>query len=72
MQAGGTIECIRTNEDELFMRAPQIIVIVLFALSLGASMASHGKPSRENFVNSLIGALIMMSLLYWGGFWSVK
>lgn len=49
---------------------PQIIVIVLFTLSLGMSLADDGKmkTKKESFFASLISSGIMLFLLYWGGF----
>jgi hypothetical protein len=52
------------------MNAPQIIVIVMFTISLTASAFLHDeyKTGKHNFFVDLIGAAIMLSLLFWGGF----
>ena len=54
------------------MKAPQILTIVLFAMSLGLSLARHGKPKKgkENFWAALIAAAMEIGLLIWGGFFS--
>lgn len=54
------------------MRLPQILLIGLYAMSLGISMSDHGKPKtgKENFGYSLIGVILTLGLLYWGGFFS--
>lgn len=52
------------------MGVPQIAIIVLYALSLGMSMAQHGKPrtGKHDFWGSLITTIIMLAILRWGGF----
>lgn len=51
------------------MGAPQILVIVLLSIGLYRSASQHGQPDTPiNFWATLIGAAIMGSLLYWGGF----
>lgn len=52
------------------MKAPQIIIIGLYAASLGISLADHGKPKvgKNNFWISFISAGMMLGLLWWGGF----
>lgn len=54
------------------MKAPQIIIIVLYALSLGVHMAKHGEPKdgKYNFVSSLITCAIIFGCLWWGGFFA--
>ena len=50
------------------MRWPQIAVIVLYALSLGITLAKHGEPqSPYNFWTSLLGVAIAVGLLIAGG-----
>ena len=53
------------------MRAPQIIMIVIFALGLFISLENHGKPKQgtDNFFLTLLGTAINIALLWWGGFW---
>ena len=52
---------------------PQIVMIVLFAMSLGISAATHGKPKDGNnsFFLSLLSVVIQVAILWWGGFFSV-
>ena len=53
------------------MNAPQIIYIVLMALSLGTIVAKHGEARRPyNFGVSLAAASIHLTLVWWGGFFS--
>ena len=53
------------------MRAPQIIMIVIYGLNLGISLTRHGEPKRgyESFWITLIGTAISYGILRWGGFW---
>lgn len=51
------------------MRAPQIILIVLYAMSLAISLCKHGEDKgKYNFWSSLIAAAIDVAILKWGGF----
>jgi hypothetical protein len=51
------------------MGAPQIIMIVLLALGVGISIASHGKPRPPHHgIASAVGAGVTAALLWWGGF----
>ena len=52
------------------MGYPQIILIVLYAMSFGITLARHGQ-SRPNYnVNMTLTAMTLnAALLYWGGFW---
>lgn len=52
------------------MSTPAIIYLAFVFLSLGVSMANHGKPKKgtESFWTSLIAVGISCGLLYWGGF----
>jgi hypothetical protein len=52
------------------MRAPQIIMIVLWAVVLYDAAVDHGKPKKGtcNFFASLISACGYAALLIWGGF----
>lgn len=54
------------------MEAPQIIVIVLYALSIGLTWAKHGTPEtgKHNVFSSVLSVALMSGLLWWGGFWS--
>ena len=52
------------------MKAPQIVLIVLYSLSLGISMSKHGKPREPyNFWTSFLAVIIEVAILWWGGFW---
>lgn len=52
---------------------PQITMIALLALGLGASIADHGKPrSAQNAWVSLISTALMAGLLYAGGFFAAS
>lgn len=46
-----------------------IIILVIYAISLGMSLAKHGeeKKGNENFWISLLSALIMIYLMYLAG-----
>ena len=54
----------------LTFHAPQVLLVVLFSLSLGLSIARHGQPEegRRNALYSLVSTAVMFALLYWGGF----
>lgn len=45
-----------------------IVVIVLYTLSLGVTLAKHGQQSKYNFWASLLSFGIIMFCLYMGGF----
>jgi len=52
---------------------PQIIVLCLLAMSLGISLVKDGEPKNENYSvwTSLLSAVILLGLLFWGGFFGV-
>ena len=52
------------------MKAPQIIMIILYAFNLGIELMKHGKvdEQKHSFWASLFGVAISVSLLVWGGF----
>lgn len=52
---------------------PQIVLLFLIAVDLGAVLVLHGKPKDEkhNFFMRLFDKLILIALLYWGGFFDV-
>jgi hypothetical protein len=54
------------------MGIPQIIIIVLLGINLGAGMVQHGKPKtgKNSFWVSLVACALEVSILWWGGFWS--
>lgn len=50
---------------------PSLILLGLFMLSLGTSIANHGNPrSDENAITTLISIAIWLVLLHWGGFFN--
>jgi hypothetical protein len=53
------------------MRAPQIITIVLMALSVSGSLSRHGEPKEGcyNAAKDILGIVVIAALLWWGGFW---
>lgn len=53
------------------MRAPQVIMIVMLSIGLGIDIVKHGesKTGKYNFVTTLIAQLLVVAILYWGGFW---
>ena len=52
------------------MKAPQIITICLMNFGLIWALVKDGKPKEGNysFIETLVGTLINIALLYWGGF----
>jgi len=52
------------------MTAPQIIILVLFAINLLVNANMHDKPrtNKYNFFTSLISISLNFLILYWGGF----
>lgn len=54
------------------MRIPQILIICLYMLDLGATLANHGKTELKeyNFGSRLVSCIIVIGLLVWGGFFS--
>lgn len=54
------------------MKIPQIIILILIAISLLVGAYQHGtKETKENnFFVHLISNGIVFSLLYWGGFFN--
>lgn len=54
------------------MGVPQILVIVLMAMSLGISLIKHGecRTGKYNFFVDLFAVAIEVAILYCGGFFS--
>lgn len=54
------------------MHAPQIILIIIYAMGFGITLVKHGQPREEtyNIWSFLISLGIQMGLLIWGGFFS--
>jgi len=53
---------------------PQILYLAMMLIGLGMTFAKHGEPKKLGIVNawySLIGALLVITLLYYGGFFAV-
>lgn len=49
---------------------PQGILLAIVCLEMGICMARFGEPKRDRYdlVDLLLGPAIMLSILYWGGF----
>ena len=49
---------------------PQMILLFLFFMSLGVSIAKHGQPKEGNYSvrDNVISLAIVITLLWWGGF----
>lgn len=53
------------------MGIPQIIIIVLMAVSFGITIAKDGEERDPyNWWQAFISIVIMMLLLWWGGFFT--
>ena len=52
------------------MGIPQILTVILYALSAGMHLERHGETRMEtyNFWTALFALAIKMALLIWGGF----
>lgn len=52
------------------LHAPQIIFLFMMFLGIGISMARFGQQKTDcyDLTDVLIGPLIVIGLLYWGGF----
>ena len=51
------------------MGTPQIILIVLIAMSGTVVLLNHGKPRpHSNFPIWCVAASVQVGLMYWGGF----
>lgn len=52
------------------MGVPQLLLIGLYALSLGCHLAKHGErhATNYNFFVALLSTTLQMLLLWWGGF----
>lgn len=49
---------------------PQIIIIIIYAISLGINISNHGKEQKpKNAWADFIALIIFVTLLWWGGFW---
>ena len=51
---------------------PQLIILAIYMLDLGISLAKHGEPKKGkySFWTTLIGSLIGLYILNCGGFFS--
>lgn len=52
------------------MNAPQIILVSLWLVGIGHTIAKHGKPreGKHDAVASSIALVIVLAILWWGGF----
>ena len=57
---------------DLFFGWPQLSYLLLTALGIGLVWARHGQPRSEryNVWYSLIGSVIVLPILYFGGFFT--
>lgn len=55
------------------MKSPQIVMIILFAISLLLTSNQHGKAKegKYNFWAALVSVMIQVAVLYWGGFFKL-
>lgn len=53
------------------MGIPQIIMVVMMAMSVGLYLGKHGQQKKEkyNVWVAILTAAIEFALLWWGGFW---
>lgn len=56
----------------MYFGIPQVIVVVLYILSLGLTLGKHGQPRNDkyDFRVTLVTTSIMIALLYWGRFFT--
>jgi uncharacterized lipoprotein YehR (DUF1307 family) len=54
------------------MSAPQVVMLVLWAMSFGVAACRDGEPRTGNYslIATGISILISYALLYWGGFFA--
>jgi hypothetical protein len=54
--------------------APQIIYVFLLGIAITMGILNHGKPKEvtESFWPILIGIVIQVLLMWWGGFFGGK
>lgn len=54
------------------MSIAAIIYLVLVGLTWLVTAYMHGKPKKEkyNFFTTMINSLIILGILYWGGFFN--
>lgn len=52
------------------MGAPQITYLIISALGVGIVMTKHGegRTDKYNFWTTLLGILVQIGIMYWGGF----
>jgi hypothetical protein len=52
------------------MQTPQIVIIVLIAITLFGNLIKNGESKQYSFVTALIDSAILVGVLVWGGFFS--
>lgn len=54
------------------LHAPQIILLALIAIGIGVVLAKHGEPKdgTYNVFATIACEVILITLLYWGGFFT--
>lgn len=52
------------------LHTPQIIYLCLLMLGMGVALSRHGQPKTgaHNAMYDIVATAIVVSLLYWGGF----
>lgn len=58
----------------VYIGVPQLLFLALIVSGLTIDATKHGKPytKTENVWVSLLAALILLGLLYWGGFFTLE
>lgn len=56
----------------LHIGLPEMLMLILIAWGFTITAVKHGKPRNEeyNAKSSALGLIVMLILLYWGGFFS--
>ena len=49
---------------------PQILILFLYGASWAISLAKNGQTTRYSAMSNTISVVILMALLWWGGFFS--
>ena len=59
---------------KIYLGIPQIIITILFLLTLGFHFAKNGEPREEeyNFGVALFSVILQIALLIWGGFYTIR
>lgn len=54
----------------MIFKLPQIIYVIIIAMGLSIHLVKDGETryDKYNFLTTLIGAVIELAILWWGGF----